>query len=205
MKYSKIYNHIADTYFTGDSERSNQRIENAQRTFFYLSIAVSALVVAFLFFFFLTKRPEKLPSVIAQKKSLSVLGNILPLKIEYKFKDTSEKIKSISLDLPKINLNDYDNLEFALRGDPEKGYSSLIRIELESSRKEKKALYIKGIDSSWKTFKIPLRQIPTLNTFSDLNNLSFVIEGWNADKEEGRIFIDKIVFTKSERTDNLRH
>lgn len=196
MKYSEIYNRIADTYFTGDREHQAGRRQNNRKFFLALSLTVSTIITLVAIYFIVSNLPKKEPSVVAQKKSLSVLGNILPLKIEYKFQDSSEKVKSISLDLPKISLNDYDTLEFALRGDPVKGFSSLIRLELLSSRKEKKAIYIRGIDSSWKNFKIPLRQIPKISSFTDLDNISFVIESWNADKEQGCIFIDKIRFTK---------
>jgi hypothetical protein len=199
MKYTQIYDRIADTYFTSHKERLKQKsLARKNKSFFFVSIGLAIflfLVFVLIFVLFINTHP----GLRAQKKSLSVLGNILPLRLDYNFSNSSEKIKSISLDLPKVNLADYDTLEFALRGDSAKGFSRQVRIEFLSSRKEKKAIYIEGINSGWKTFKVPLHQVPILDTFSDLSNISFVIEGWNTDKEKGRIFIDKIKFTKLDK------
>lgn len=196
MKYSKIYNRIAETYFTGRKEHREKKAQENNKIYFFAALALLILIIFGLIYFIFNGLSKDKATVLAQKKSLSVLGNILPLKIEYKFLDTSENIKSIALDLPKIDLADYDALELRLRGDPAKGFGSMIKIEFESSRKEKKDIYIKGIDSAWKTFKIPLRQVPSLKSFSDLRAITFVVEGWNIDKPQGCIFIDKIKFVR---------
>lgn len=196
MKYSKIYNRIADTYFTGDKEHLAGKAEANKKIYFAVTIVFLTLITSAAVYFIFNGLSKDSRAVIAQKKSLSVLGNILPLKIDYKFLGTSENVKNISLDLPKIDLADYDALELRLRGDPAKGFANLIRIEFESSRKEKEGIYLKGIDSTWKMFRIPLGQIASLKSFSDLVNITFVVEGWNIDKPQGCIFIDKIMFVK---------
>ncbi|MBU2541289.1 MAG: hypothetical protein KJ593_05245 [Candidatus Omnitrophica bacterium] len=197
MKYTHLYNRIADTYFTRREEVSRGNINSKNRPNLFIGIGIVSLIVLIGVLLFSGNIFKKANTVKAQKKSLSVLANILPLKLNYNFSQTHEKIKSISLDLPKINLVDYDVLEFALRGDPQEGFSSLIKVGLESSRREKKSIYIRGIESRWKTFKIPL-EISELKSFSDLSGISFIVEGWNIEKEQGRIFIDKIKFTKKE-------
>ncbi len=197
MKYSQIYNRIADTYFTSKKEISHFGNNSKSKLTLYISIAIASVIVLAAVLLFSGNIFQKTNTVRAQKKSLSVLANILPLKLNYQFSQTPEKVKSISLDLPKINVADYDVLEFALRGDSRRGFSSLIKVDLESSRRETKSVYIRGIESRWKTFKIPL-EISSLRSFSDLSRISFIIEGWNIEKEQGLIFIDKIQFTKKE-------
>jgi|GEM_PF-2953130 len=196
MKYSKIYNRIADTYFTGGKEHLAKKGEKNNKVYFFVSIILLSLAISTSIYFLFNALSKEKSAVYAQKKSLSVLGNILPLKIDYKFLDTSENIKNISLDLPKIDLADYDALELRLRGDPAKGFANLVKIEFASSRKEREGIYLKGIESAWKTFRIPLRQVPSLKSFSDLETITFVVEGWNIDKPQGCIFIDKIMFVK---------
>lgn len=196
MKYSKIYNRIADTYFTGVKEHLRNKAEKNNKIYFFAAIVLLGLAILTSIYFTLTGLSKDNARVTAQKKSLSVLGNILPLKIDYNFLGTSENVKNISLDLPKIDLSGYDALEVNLRGDPAKGFSRLIRIDFESSRKEKKGIYIEGIDSAWKTFKIPLGHVSSLMSFSDLQTITFVVEGWNINKPKGCIFIDKIRFVK---------
>ena len=196
MKSSHLYNRIADTYFTNKEERTERKAADRKRSVLFISIGISGLVIFLLILFSFNGVFSKTPSVKTHKKSLSVLGNILPLRLDYEFATTSEKIKGITLDLPEIIIADYDMLEFALRGDRQKGFSSLIKIELESRRKEKKSFYLRGIEARWKTFKIPLQQMNTLSSFSELSRISFIVEGWNIDNEQGRILIDKINFSK---------
>lgn len=199
MKYTHLYNRIANTYFTSKDETLLERRTTKKRQLLFISIGVAALVILSLILFIFTSIFNKPFSVAPRKKSLFVLGNILPLKLNYEFTQTPEKIKSITLDLPQINLADYDTLEFTMRGDKARGFSSLIKIELMSRRREKKSFYLRGIESRWKTFKIPLSQIFTSRKFSDLASITFIIEAWNIDNQEGRIFIDKIRFSKKEK------
>ncbi|MEW6009256.1 MAG: hypothetical protein AB1629_06460 [Candidatus Omnitrophota bacterium] len=196
MKYSDIYNRIADTYFSPKHINHKQKQlgvkKNSQFTQFFFVSIISVFLISFVFLLIFSQRSH----INAQKKSLSILGNILPLRLEYDFSQSSEKIKIIALDLPLINLSDYDMLEFSLRGDKTKGFNSLIKIELESKRREKKDFYLRGVQSNWKIFKFPLRELIPLNSFSELSRISFIVEDWNAQNEKGRIFIDKIVFSK---------
>ncbi len=199
MKYTDIYNHIADTYFTTKHINSKVKPQGTKKKSKFAQFFFASLIVIFAMGFISLFLLWQGPRIKAQKKSLSVLGNILPLKLEYDFSDSSEKIKSIALDLPVINLSDYDTLEFSLRGDKLKGFNSLIKIELESKRREKKDFYLRGVQSNWKIFKFPISELIPLSSFSDLSRISFIIEGWNAETEKGRIFIDRIIFTKEEK------
>lgn len=198
MKSTHIYNRIADTYFTNKQEEARQKNATKKWPIFFISLGISCLVIFLIIFLSFSGLFDKGAGVVkAQKKSLSVLGNIMPLKLNYEFIATSEKIKTIKLDLPQIGLSDYDMLEFSLRGDKQRGFSSLIKIELESRRREKKSFYLRGIEERWKVFKIPLQQINDLKSFTDLSHISFIVESWNIDKQYGRIYIDKIRFSKN--------
>jgi hypothetical protein len=202
MKYSDIYNRIADTYITSKHQHQLQhkpKAVNKEQQRRILPISIASLVIVFAIGFALFAIIPRNSRIAPEKKSLSLFGNLLPLKLEYEFASSPEKIKGITLDLPQLNLADYDTLEFAMRGDKAKGFSSLIKVELESKRREKKSFYLRGVQANWKTFKFPLKELVSLNSFSDLSHLSFIIEGWNADNEKGKIFIDKIVFTKNEK------
>lgn len=118
--------------------------------------------------------------------------------------------------LKNLDASSFDHLEFDVRGDKEKGYTSVFKIELkkfkDKDRVEKlKGTYVvSGVGQDWKHVSIPFNSLTGVldfanpeiwknpaSAFADLDEFVIVFEDRRVSKKEGVIYVDNIRFTKT--------
>jgi len=119
------------------------------------------------------------------------------LALDYDVNSPNEAFDGYWMTLQNKDVSPYKKLSLWVRGDTEKGFSKSIKIELKNSAKEQATYTLSGITGEWKRFVIPLSEFGELKSYSSMTE--FVVrfdDKVNADKKEGRIYVDDIAFTE---------
>ena len=77
----------------------------------------------------------------------------------------------------------------------EEGSPGIVKIVLKNKRNEESIHFIEGVNLRWKKVSIPLEEFETITDWTNLSDLSFVLEAWNADKKKGIVLIDDVCFS----------
>lgn len=129
--------------------------------------------------------------------SLGIADNRQPLKINYNFTSNISSTPSVSLGLSGINLEGYHFLTFLARLEDKKlkkRENATLKIVLENTRKETASYYLQGINNRWREFRIPLSYFDAVKDWSSVASLSFILQPWNINSQEGALYIDDIHF-----------
>ncbi len=186
MEKKDIYEHLAKIYLDNSIPKKKSREESDEyKLFIFIGIAV--VLVFSLFFLF----------PFSRSKPLNAQTNLVlspePLRVHYKFDPAKKEI--YSLDLKKLNVSGYKNLEFSLKKSSYADAVSL-RVELASSFRERSEIYLKDIPHHWKEYKISLSDFKSISEWSEMASLSFIVEEWNSKQNSGTVFIDNVRFSK---------
>jgi len=182
-----IYDYLAQVYF-------NKKEKEEKNNFLKYLLTINIAVFIGIFVFLLISKPTR--GVIPKAKSLTLTWITRPIKFKYDLRYPKPQIAILNLNLSKVDLREYDTLKVALRGSESEGFSKIIGIELKNSKRESDTFYVSDIENKWKVFEIPLKDFKYISDFSDISQISFKLEAWNAENKKGLIYIDNIEFLK---------
>jgi len=114
-------------------------------------------------------------------------------KINFNF-DPAKK-ETFSLNLKQLNLSEYKALAFMVRKTNPKDIISL-RIEFTNRFNERSEIYIKDISTKWTDKKLDFKSFAKINNWSQMKELAFSIEEWNAREKSGIVYLDNIRILK---------
>ena len=188
-KTNDIYEHLAKVYF----DSSNNRKKNfsfSKSLFKRKSVQLSILVIGCFFVFLWISIFARKP---IPKSQISLILEPNTTRIDYDF-NQAEKEAAI-FDLKQINLIDFQALRFRAR---KSNYQDNLHIcvEFVSRYGEKSKVYIKQIPTKWQNFKINLNEAKDISDWSGMQQLSFVLEKWNAQLKKGIVYIDNVEFLR---------
>ncbi len=190
MTRDDIYDHLAQVYL---GKRSNLEQKKKKKLDSWLVINVIITVVIFASSIygltaFLTHRGD-----VLQNKIIYALNNG-PIRLNYNLEYPFPSVKTFSLNIPKMNAAKYKALQFAVRA-LEEGTPGTIRVEIKNHRKEVAFVFIEHVDLSWKHYAIPFEKFQQISDWSDVSEISFVLEAWNTQDKKGIILIDDVAFS----------
>ncbi|MFA5334320.1 MAG: carbohydrate binding domain-containing protein [Candidatus Omnitrophota bacterium] len=123
-------------------------------------------------------------------------GSGQALQLDYDVDSPNEALDGYWMTMGKQDLSSYKNLSLWIKGDSSIGFSKSIKIELKNSGKEQSTYVLSGITGEWKRFAVPLADFKDIKDLTSMTE--FVIrfdDKVNADKKQGRIYVDDIGFT----------
>jgi hypothetical protein len=116
------------------------------------------------------------------------------MKLSYDVNSSKPAFNGLWMKLNGMDFSKFKAISFNIKGDKEKGFSDLFKIELKD--KTKKMEYIvEDIKDSWKNYVIPFADFD--GDQIDLtkgNEFVIVFEDWRLKTKEGRYYIDDITF-----------
>jgi hypothetical protein len=187
MDKKDIYEHLAKIYLDASSKKK-KKSKTYPKLFKNLFIISLFLVVGLstTLFSSLTKRqnPHSETALILQSD---------PAKINFNFNPA--KKESYTINLNRLNVGRFRELGFSAKNMYPKDVVSL-RIEFTNNFKEKSEVYIKNISGRWQDFRINLAKFKNISDWSQMANLSFSIEEWNASEKRGILYIDNVRLLK---------
>lgn len=187
MDKKDIYEHLARIYLDASSKRKNKikKYPKVFKNLFFISSVFIFFFGAFLFIYFNPNRP--LNSEIALV--------LCPDAVKLNFNFNPAKKEIYSIDLTKLDLTRFKALGFSVKKTHYQDNIAL-RVEFISGLKEKSEVYFKYTPHRWKDYRINLSEFKNINHWSNMLNLSFIVEEWNVKEKKGVVYLDNIRLLK---------
>lgn len=187
MDKKDIYEHLAEIYLNASPKKKKQdktHLKLYNNLFIISVLFLVGLGTALISF---SSKKNNLPSETA----LFVINDLH--KINFNFNPVKKEAFTIGLN--QLNLSRFKTLAFSVKNTDSKDIVSL-RIEFTNAFKEKSEVYLRNIPSKWQEFKIAFLDFKNIADWSEMSNISFSVEEWNAQKDKGVLYIDNVRFLK---------
>ena len=187
MDKKDIYEHLAKIYLDASSKKKkrNKAYPKLFKNLFIVSIFLMVGLSTTLFSSMVKKQG------LISETELALQND--PAKINFNF-DPAKK-ETYSINLNHLNIAHARTLAFSVRNMHPKDKISL-RVEFTNAFKEKSEVYVRNLPSKWQDFKIDLSEFKNINDWSEVLNLAFSVEEWNASEKKGVIYIDNVRLIK---------
>ena len=182
----EIYEHLANIYLDASSKSSKKK----HRINFYSKSIQKIALIGLVMFLGLGSLVTY--SHVQNRNHPGQIALFLyqdTAKINFNFDPATKEI--FSLNLKQLNLSKYKTLGFSVRKTNPKDIISL-RVEFTNRFNERSEIYIKDISSKWRDQKIDFKSFAKMNDWSQMKELSFGIEEWNAREKSGIIYLGNI-------------
>jgi len=190
MTRDEIYDHLAQVYL-GKKNKADRKQQRQFNAWLVINIVITVIIFASSIYgltAFLANRGG-----VLQNRIIFALNNG-PIRIPYNLGYPYPSIKTFSLVIPKVDMAKYSSLQFSVRG-LEEGYPGIMRVELKNNKNETASVLLQDVHLEWKNFKIPFTEFKHITDWSNLAEISFILESWNAEKKKGVILIDDVCFS----------
>jgi len=183
MDKKDIYEHLAKIYLDASSTKKKK---NRIYSKLFKNLFLISLVLVFGLSGVLLSRLRP------YKQSNSEVALILApeaLKINFDFDPAKKEI--LTLNLNRLNLNNYKKIAFSLKK-MNAADKIALRVEFTSAFKERSEIYIKDIPNKWHDYTFDLAQFKNITDWSETKSLEFSVEEWNSKENKGIIYIDNV-------------
>jgi len=191
MTRDEIYDHLAQVYL-GKRKKVDEKKRIEFNAWLLINILITAIIFSSAFYgltAFLTHRSSYFESKIIYALHSGRIS------LEYNFRNDVAPIKAFTLDVPEgIDAQQYGTIQFNLRA-KEEGNPGVLKVVVQSRKNESSSYYVQGITHAWKEYSIPLDEFKHISHWSDLKDISFVLESWNTNNDKGLILIDDVRFS----------
>lgn len=137
------------------------------------------------------------------------------LRLEYDVDSSLPAQNGYWTKLKNFDASRFDHLQFEVKGDAEKGFTEVFRVELKKYKDKERVEKIKGsaivhVTGGWQTVTIPLNKMTgifdfanpetwknPLSTFKDLDEFVIVYQDRFVTKKTGVIYLDNFRFVKT--------
>lgn len=117
------------------------------------------------------------------------------MRMDYDVDSPNPAYNGFWMKLNGLDASAYKNISFDVKGDSEAGYTTVFKVELKNNKKEVGKFYVTGVDDSWQTITIPLRNFAGIVDFNGLEEFVVVFEDRMATNKDGIIYIDNLKLT----------
>jgi len=185
MNKKDLYEHLANIYLDASSQKKKKVKKHLKiKGHFLILFGVVGLVI---FLFIALNKQKSLNSEFALVLQPDTA------KINFNFDPAKKEIYSINLN--KLNLSRFKTLGFSAKLANYQDKISL-RIEFTNTFKEKSEIYLKNISHKWQDYKISFLDFKNMGDWSEMSNLSFIVEEWNTKEKQGAVYIDNLRFLR---------
>ncbi|MFH1190977.1 MAG: hypothetical protein V1670_02120 [Candidatus Omnitrophota bacterium] len=186
MNKKEVYEHLANIYLDASSKSSKKKRELSAYFKMLPAVTIVGLVIVIGLgglANFSRNQNHNQPGQIA----LFLYQDTT--KINFNF-DPAVK-ESFLLNLKHLDLSQYKALAFSIRKTNPTDVISL-RVEFTNHFNEKSEIYIKNIENKWAGQKLDFKLFAKINDWTQMRELAFSIEEWNAREKTGIIYLDNI-------------
>jgi hypothetical protein len=181
-----IYEHLADIYLDASYKSKSKQKPKYHLRFKNLAfIGIAIISVPTIFLFTALNRQPSSSALILQPRIVTINLNT---------SSPQSEIHSINLD--RKDLSRYKTLAFSVRKDSTYQPRLTLRVKLTSAQKQKSEMYLDPISSQWSEYTLKLNDFQSINSWSKMLNLSFIIDEHNVSTNEkpqsGAVYIDNV-------------
>jgi hypothetical protein len=190
MTRDDIYDHLAQVYL-GKRSNLEQKKKKQLNSWLVINIVITVVIFASSIYgltAFLTHRGD-----VLQNKIIYALNNG-PIRLNYNLEYPFPSVKTFTLTIPQMNVAKYKALQFSVRALDE-GTPGTIRVEVKNRKNEVAFVFVENVDAGWRNQEISFDRFHQISDWSEVNEISFVLEAWNASDKKGIILIDNVAFS----------
>lgn len=122
------------------------------------------------------------------------------LRLDYNVDSPDNAVNGCYMSLNSVDASPYDHIEFWVRGDKGKGFTTLFKIEFKKLQKDSdgqeetiNATYIvKGVTDEWQKISVPLNVMNGILDWKDIREFVITFEKRRVDKLSGTLYFDDI-------------
>lgn len=180
MDKRDIYEHLAKIYLDASSKKKkkHKKFEHFTKPAFFVIAAVLLFSLLFSAYNHKTK---------GLNSSLALFLQPDVAKINFHFNPAKKETYTIYLN--NLNLSRYKAVGFSLKKSNYKE-DVYLKIEFVNAFNEKSEVYLSNISHKWQDYKIEFAKFKKISDWSDMKELSFVVEEWNAKDKKGVVYLD---------------
>jgi len=184
MDKKDIYEHLAKIYLDASQKKKKKSKSYLKyKNIIFVALAVFIVSLAYLVSNYFLRNAKPANSEIA------LILTPDAVKINFHFDPAKKEIYSLNLN--KLNASRYKTLGFSVKNVDYQDNVTL-RIEFSNIFKEKSEVYIKDITHRWQNYLIALADFKNISDWSEMTNLSFIVEEWNVRGKKGIVYLDNI-------------
>src|SRR3989338_8150260 len=194
MTRDEIYDHLAQVYLGKKTSGNNENKDKKNRRF-NAWLLINTVITLVIF----ASSVYGLTAFLAQRggafhKKIIYALNHGPVRVKYNLNYPYPPVKMFSLSVPEVDAGKYKNLQFSLRG-TEDGYPGVVRVEIKNQKNEVSSVIVEDVVVDWKNSSIPLEKFEQISDWSNVSEVSFILESWNSEKKKGVLLIDDVCFS----------
>ncbi|RJP28742.1 MAG: hypothetical protein C4533_02840 [Candidatus Omnitrophota bacterium] len=186
MDKKDIYEHLAKIYLDASSKRKKKDTRYIRfKALFFVSLCFVFILGTTLIVGVLKEKPNK--------SELALLLSVDAAKINFNFNPA--KKETFTINLNKLNLGRYKAVAFSVKKATYDNKISL-RVDLGNNFNERSEVYLRDIPHKWKEYVLNFSEFKSISDWSEMKDIAFSVEQWNAEKDSGVIYIDNIRFLR---------
>ncbi len=120
-------------------------------------------------------------------------GQGYSLQLEYDVDSPNPAFNGFWLKLPSVHLRDYAALSLYIQGDPDRGYTDRVKVELKDARHVADYL-LTGIQGTWTHMHIPLSAFRDIEKVREAKEFVIVFDDHTVTQKTGTLYLDDIAF-----------
>ena len=190
MTRDDIYDHLAKVYLGKRSQNEEQK-QKQLNAWLVLNIVITIMIFASSMYG-LTAFLKRRDNLLRDKVVFALHKG--PIRINYNLNHPYPPVKTFSLSVPQMNAGKYLQLQFSVRA-LEEGYPGIMRVEVKNRKNETASVFVDNVRLDWEKIVIPFDRFEKVSDWASIEEISFVLEAWNADKKKGIVLIDDICFS----------
>ena len=183
MDKKDIYEHLAKIYLDTPSikKKKSKSQSKDHKNFIIIAIAIGLGLTLLVSSRLYLHKPLQ--------QGISLVFSTEPIKMNYNFDPAKKEV--FSLNLNKANLSRFNTLGFSLKKSNYEDIVSL-RVEFTNLFNEKSEVYIRDIPNKWKYYEAKFSDFKGITDWSEMTDVSFIIEEWNTKENKGLVYIDNV-------------
>ncbi|MFH1258209.1 MAG: OmpA family protein [Elusimicrobiota bacterium] len=116
------------------------------------------------------------------------------LSIDYDVDSINPAYNGFWLKLGEIDAQTYNQLVFFVKGDFDKGFSTVFKVELKTLQ-EMGSVKISGINANWQKVVVPFPNFTNITNWKEMTEFVIVFDDLTVDEKVGAIYIDDVYFS----------
>ena len=116
------------------------------------------------------------------------------LKLSYDVESPNPAYNGFWMKLPSVPLRHFSVLSFAVKGDPDAGFTKRVKLELKGARNQSAVFILDGITAEWTRARVPLGAFRGIEKVQAAKEFVIVFDDETVTQPVGAIYLDEIAF-----------
>lgn len=117
------------------------------------------------------------------------------IRLDYDVDSPNPAYNGFWMKLEGEDATPFNTVNIYVKGDPSRGFTKRIKLELKDYSGRPSAYIISGISDEWQKFSIPFEKFRRIKDWSSMNEFVVVFDDINSNPKVGTVYVDNISFS----------